>query len=146
MKSINQNELLKCSKAITINLSSKKVWEVLSDIDNWAIWQTDINNSKLNGELKPTNTFSWNSGGANILSTLQIVDPNKELSWTGKSLGIRAIHTWKLSEQNGRTTIFVYESMEGFLVGLFKKTFNKKLNSGMQKWLDLLKIECEKLN
>lgn len=66
------------------------------------------------------------------------------MGWTGKSLGILAIHTWTLSEQNGKTILTVDESMEGFLAGILKKMLNKKLEIGMQKWLDLLKQECEK--
>jgi len=144
MQSINNNAPVKCSKTITINSNNEKVWEILTAIDNWANWQTDIKNSKLNGELKPTTTFKWKSGGANILSTLQTVEQNKKLGWTGKSLGILAIHTWTFTEQNGKTILTVDESMEGFLAGLLKKTLNKKLEIGMQKWLDLLKQECEK--
>jgi uncharacterized protein YndB with AHSA1/START domain len=144
MQSINNNAPVKCSKTITINSNNEKVWEILTDINNWANWQTDIKNSKLNGKLKPMTTFKWKSGGANILSTLQTVEQNKKLGWTGKSLGILAIHTWTFSEQNGKIILTVDESMEGFLAGLLKKTLNKKLEIGMQKWLDLLKQECEK--
>jgi uncharacterized membrane protein len=53
MKSINENAPLKCSKTITINVSSEKVWTVMTNINNWATWQTEISNPKLNGELKP---------------------------------------------------------------------------------------------
>ena len=55
-----------------------------------------------------------------------------------------AIHNWKLIALNGQTKVEVEESMEGFLAGLYKKSFNKSLETGMQKWLDLLKIESEK--
>ncbi len=36
------------------------------------------------------------------------------------------------------------ESMEGFFAKLLKSSFNKNLEQGMQRWLDLLKNECEK--
>lgn len=89
-------------------------------------------------------TFKWKSGGANILSILRTIEVNKRLSWSGKSLGILAIHTWTLKKQNGKIIVSVNESMEGFLAGLLKKSLNKKLETGIQKWLDLLKAECEK--
>ena len=144
MQTIINNVPVKCSKTITINANAERVWKILTNIDNWANWQSDIKSTKLNGELKPMTTFKWKSGGANILSTLQTVELNKKLGWTGKSLGILAIHSWTLAEQNGKTIVSVDEKMQGFLAGLFKKPLNKKLESGMQKWLDLLKIECEK--
>ncbi len=144
MKSINHNAPVKCSKTITINADSKKVWSVLTNIDNWATWQTDISKPKLNGELKPETTFKWKTGGAKIHSTLHTVNPNNQFGWTGKTFGMFAIHNWALTEDNGKTTVEVNESMQGFLAWLFKKSFNKNLEKGMQKWLDLLKQECEK--
>ena len=144
MKNINQNAPVKCSRTITINANSEKVWKVLTEIDSWANWQTDIKSSKINGELRPSTTFDWKTGGAKIHSTLQTLEKQKQLGWTGKSFGILAIHTWTLSEEDGKTTLVVDESMQGFLAGLFKKSLNKKLQNGMQTWLDLLKVECEK--
>ena len=146
MKNINNNAPVKCSKTITINASSEKVWAVISNIDNWANWQTDISNPKLNGELKAGTTFDWKTGGATIHSTLHTVEPFKNLGWTGKALGAFAIHNWTLMETKGQTKVFVEESMEGFLAGLFKKSFNKNLENQMQKWLDLLNQECENLD
>jgi len=144
MKSINNNAPVKCSKAITINASSEEVWNIITKINNWANWQTDISNPKLNGELKPNTTFDWKSGGAKIHSTLRTVEPFKNFGWTGKSFGIFAVHNWTLTKENGQIKVSVDESMEGFLAGLFKNIFNKNIEKGMQTWLDLLKNECEK--
>lgn len=144
MKSINSNAPVKCSKTITINASSEKVWTVMTNIDNWVNWQTDISAAKLNGALKPETPFDWKTGGAKIHSTLHTVEPFKRFGWTGKSLGMFAIHNWTLSEVNGQIKVSVDESMEGFFAKLLKKTFNKNLEKGMQNWLHLLKNECEK--
>lgn len=144
MKNINNNAAVKCSKTITINARNEKVWEIITNINNWATWQTDISNPKLNGELKPESTFDWKTGGAKIHSTLHTVEAFKHFGWTGKTFGLFAIHNWTLTENNGQTIVSVEESMEGFLAKLFKKSFNKNLEKGMQNWLDLLKQECEK--
>lgn len=144
MKSINSKAPVVCNISITINADCKKVWSVMTNIDKWSSWQTDITQSKLNGELKPETTFDWKSSGAKIHSTLQTVNPNKFIVWTGKSFGILAIHTWTFSEQDGKTTVQVDESMEGLLASLLKKTINKSLEKSLHKWLVLLKQECEK--
>lgn len=144
MTNINNNAPVKCSKTITINANSKKVWTVLTNINNWATWQTDISKPKLNGALKCETTFDWKTGGAKIHSTLHTVNPSSQFGWTGKTFGIFAIHNWILTETNDKTTVEVNESMQGFLAVLFKKSFNKNLEKGMQHWLDLLKQECEK--
>ena len=144
MKSINNDAPVKCSKSITINASTVKVWTILTDINNWSTWQTDITKPTLNGELKPGTTFDWNTGGARIHSTLHTVEPFNNFGWSGKTLGMLAIHNWTITETTGQTKISVDESMEGFLANLFKKLFNKNLEKGMQNWLNLLKKECEK--
>lgn len=144
MKSINLNAPVKCSKTITINASSEKVWAIMTDINHWANWQTDIRKPKLNGDLKPNTSFDWKTGGAKIHSTLHTIEPFKNFGWTGKTLGMFAIHNWTLTETNGQTNVFVEESMEGFFAQLFKKSFNQNLEKGMQNWLDLLKQACEK--
>ena len=143
MKTINQNAPVKCSKSISINAESKKVWSVMTDIDNWAKWQTDISQPKLNGTLAPGSDFVWKTGGAKIISCLHTVNPCQQFGWTGKTFGMFAIHNWNISEVNGQTQVLVEESMEGFLAGLFKSSFNKNLERDMKHWLELLKTRCE---
>ena len=144
MKAINQNAPVKCSKSISINAESKKVWSVMTDIGNWANWQTDISQPKLNGTLAPDSSFVWKTGGAKINSTLHTVNPYQQFGWTGKTFGMFAIHNWMITENKGETQVLVEESMEGFLARFFKSSFNKNLEIGMKHWLVLLKAECEK--
>jgi hypothetical protein len=144
MKSINHNAPVKCSNTITINANSERVWEVMTNINNWAGWQTEISEPTLNGALQPNASFVWKTGGVKIKSTLHTVVPNKEFGWTGKTFGIFAIHNWELVEKNGQTIVSVEESMEGFLASLLKKSFNRNLEKGMAHWLNALKKTCEK--
>ncbi|MFC4232062.1 SRPBCC family protein [Parasediminibacterium paludis] len=147
MKSINKNAPVTCSKTIIINADINKVWNVLTNINDWHLWQTDISKSIIIGELQANTNFVWKTGGANIKSTLHTVVPNKQFGWTGKTFGMFAIHNWTISEQNnGTTTVLVEESMEGLLATLFKRAFNKSLENGMEKWLHLLKQTCELSN
>jgi hypothetical protein len=144
MRTINPDAPVRCSKTVVIQADSKIAWAVLTDINNWAAWQTDIRRPMLNGPLQAGTTFDWKTGGAKIHSTLHTVNPYSQFGWTGKTFGMFAIHNWTLTERNGQTTIEVDESMEGFLARLFKPSFNENLEKGMQRWLDLLKQTCEK--
>jgi uncharacterized protein YndB with AHSA1/START domain len=143
MQSINNNAPVKCSRSITINADAKKVWKVLTDINNWPAWQKDITLSEMTEDLKSGNTFTWKSGGIRIRSKLHTVVHQKQFGWTGKTMGIFAIHNWSLFHKDGKTTVYAEESMEGFLAGLFRKSLNQNLEAGMQKWLDHLKQKCE---
>ena len=144
MKSINSNAPVQCSKKIMINATKEKVWAILTNIDDWARWQTEISKPTLNGVLNARTTFDWKTGGATIHSTLHTVEPHSRFGWTGKTFGMLAIHNWTLTEVNKQTQVAVEESMEGFLARLLKKSFNKNLEKGMQHWLELLKRDCEK--
>jgi hypothetical protein len=55
-----------------------------------------------------------------------------------------AIHNCTINSNGSVTTVFVDESMEGFLVTLFKKIFTNNLVRGMEHWLVLLKQETER--
>jgi|SRR6218665_1207946 len=131
-------------KSIVINAPAEKVWKVFSDINNWDAWQTEIVEPKINGAFQPGTSFNWKSNGLTIISTLQTVDTNKMVSWSGPAFGSFAIHTWYFTEHNGQTTIRVEESMEGWLVTLLKSTFQSSLDTSIEHWLNALKAEAEK--
>jgi uncharacterized protein YndB with AHSA1/START domain len=143
-KSINYNAPVKCCKTISIHATPQRVWQVLTDINKWSVWQADISHSSVQGEIKANTTFKWKTGGTNITSTIHTAKTNHLLGWTGKTMGLLAIHNWTLDYKDGNTTITVDESMDGILAILFKKSFNKSLEKGMLHWLELLKKECEK--
>lgn len=141
---INESAPVKCSRSIMIDADLGKVWSVLTDINSWDQWQADITGPKLIGEPTPGASFKWKTGGVGIQSTLHTVEPNVAFGWTGRTFGMYAIHNWRLVNEGGRTRVIVVESMEGFLSSVFRKTFNKNLEAGMTRWLELLKMECEK--
>ncbi len=144
MININQDAPVKCRKKIIINAHTVEVWKVLTDINKWTQWQSDIKSARMNDPLQEGTAFEWTSGGLKIRSTIQIVQPYSAFGWTGKALGLYAIHNWHITELNSQTEITVEESMEGFLAGFFKKILNKNLEKSLGHWLDLLKFECEK--
>src|SRR5690625_877555 len=127
MKTINNNAPVVCKNTISIKASPQQVWSLLSDINKWPQWQTDIDNAVLHGTLKPQSNFIWKSSGVKIRSTLHTVHPNKHLGWTGKSVGMYAVHNWCLTKKDDETIVEVKESMEGWLVRIFKKTMTKNL-------------------
>ncbi len=143
MRSINHRAPVTCASSIVINASPERVWAMLTDINGWASWQNDIKNPTLIDGLVPGGTFVWTTGGVKIRSTLHTVEPNRALGWTGKAPGTFAIHNWILAAKDGGTLVSVEESMEGFLVRLFKNPFRRNLEKGMDTWLRLLKQACE---
>lgn len=143
-KNIHPDAPVITRKSIVINAPVEKVWMIFSDVDNWDNWQKEIVSPTLNGKFEEGVTFNWKSNGLTIQSTLNAVQPNKEVSWSGPAFGAFAIHNWHFTTQNGQTTVSVEESMEGWLVQLLKHKFQSGLDTSIDHWLTYLKTVAEK--
>jgi uncharacterized membrane protein len=142
-QTIHQDAPVITRKSITINAPVAQVWKIFTDVDHWSDWQKEIGSPKINGEFKEGTTFNWKSNGLTITSTLQTVKVNEVIGWSGPAFGAFAIHTWYFTEKNGKTTIRVEESMEGWLVGMVKNMFQSGLDKSIDNWLQYLKTESE---
>ena len=131
---------------IIIHASRERVWQILSNINQWTVWNPNVSETILQGPLEPNATFRWQSGGTVIKSTIQEIEPLHRLSWTGKVIGTRAIHTWALESQGDAVLVRTEESFEGWLVQLTKGMMQKMLDTSLQEWLENLRQEAEKAN
>lgn len=75
---------------------------------------------------------------------MHTVDLHIAFGWSGTTFGGSAIHNWYLTAENGGTLVKVEESMQGWLIGLFKNKMNRDLAKDMLFWLEQLKVESEK--
>lgn len=135
---------LKATKNILIDAPVNHVWTVQSDIDNWLKWQKEVSHAKLQGKLARGTTFTWKAMGMNITSELQEVIENKIIGWSGKSIGMNAIHIWKFEKQGNKTKVITEESLSGWfpiIIKLFKPDF---LEQSLLKALQTLKNQAEK--
>lgn len=140
---INLNAPVIAQHQITINAASNTIWQILTDVNQWSAWNPNISEARLEGALKPGSTFRWKSGGTAILSTLQEIEPQHRLSWTGQVIGTRAIHTWVLEPQVDAVIVRTEESFEGWLVQLTKGMMQRMLDATLQEWLERLKQKAE---
>jgi len=124
---------------IFINAPVDKVYNVLTNIDEWPLWQQPVRKSKVNGTLAEQTTFDWVANGMAIHSKLHTVIPNEAIGWTGRMKWIKAIHNWQFEAKDEGCLVKVEESMSGLFSGLFKST----LENGMQQNLSELKAEVE---
>jgi len=142
---INVLAPVKTKKSIIIQASPQKVWEIMSDVSRWATWQKDITNPKIKGPFQKGNSFTWETGGLNIKSTIHQAAPYKKIGWSGPAFGSFAIHNWSFTAlPGGFTQVNVEESMEGWLVKLLQGKFQTTLDISLDKWLAALKLAAEK--
>jgi hypothetical protein len=128
---------------IVIDSDAETVWKILTTFNDWPKWNPDVQKMSFDGDLKRGSVFVWKAGSAKITSTIQVVDPPNKIGWTGKMLGIRAIHVWQIIPLDGQVLVKTGESWNGFIVKVFKKSMQKMLHESLEKGLHYLKSEAE---
>ena len=141
---INQEAPVVQTNEIVINAKPEKVWQILTNIQNWDKWNERIKKPKVQDNLQVGSSFTWKTNGSNIKSKIHSFTSNRILGWQGKAFGASAIHNWYLEPTEYGTKVRVEESMEGWVINLMKKKMNEKLAEDMLYWLEQLKKECEK--
>jgi uncharacterized protein YndB with AHSA1/START domain len=120
------------------------VWAVISDIAAWPTWNPEIRSVSFDGPLEPGSEFRWKSGPSSLVSLLEVVDPPREIGWTGTTMGIRAIHVFRFEPIEGGTLARSEESWSGALPSLMKSFSRKRIQRAIDTALESLKAESER--
>jgi uncharacterized protein YndB with AHSA1/START domain len=129
---------------LQIEADPQTVFAVLAAIDQWPSWNPDVKSVQLQGLVQPGTVFRWKAGPSSITSTLQVVDPPHELGWTGTTIGIKAVHVFRLQPSDDGTLVRSEESWKGLLARLLKGYSRKTLDQGIRSVLSYLKAEAER--
>lgn len=140
---INKNAPVFAHKEIIIEAPIENVWNTQTDIEGWPTWQPDITSATLDGELKAGTIFHWKAKGLGIISKLHTVEKNRQIGWTGISLGMSAIHNWKFESQGNVTRVITEESLSGWLARLMKLFDPHFLEKSLEASLKILKDRVE---
>ena len=141
---INENAPVVARSQVQVAADPESVWALLTDLERWPTWKTDVRSLALHGPLKPGTIFVWKAGPGQIRSTLHEVDPPRAISWTGSTFGIKAIDGFRLEPRDGGTQVSEAESWEGLTVRLFAGRMRRTLQSSLDKGLAELKAEAER--
>lgn len=120
------------------------VWEVLTDVAGWPRWNPDVKSATIEGALAAGTTFRWKSGPGTITSTLERVEPPHLIAWTGRTLGIRAVHVYRLQRRGDATVVVSEESWDGLLVKLLRGPLTRSLQKALESGLGHLRAEVER--
>ena len=122
---------------VKVDAAVEEVWSTLTEVDGWPAWQSGVSSAQSEGPLAAGSSFEWKANGFRIQSTIQEIEPTRRIGWTGRALGMNAIHMWTLEPENGGTRVLSQESMSGWLIrliGMFDREFLKKsLASSLQE-------------
>jgi uncharacterized protein YndB with AHSA1/START domain len=141
---INESAPVAGSAEIQVAANPEVVWEVLTGIDDWPSWNPDVTSASLEGELAEGSRFRWKAGPGTISSTVQRVERPRLIAWTGKTLGLRAIHVYRLEPRGNGTLVSSGESWEGLVARAFRARMQRTLERAMEAGLLHLKAEAER--
>jgi uncharacterized protein YndB with AHSA1/START domain len=121
------------------------VWRILTEIERWPTWNPDVKSVSIDGRVAEGARFRWKAGPSTISSTVTRVEPPQLIAWTGKTLGIRAIHVWHLEERDGRTHVRTEESYDGLVARLLRRSLQKTLDAALTDGVRYLETEAERI-
>jgi len=141
---VNHSAPVVASDQIDIDADPATVWGVISAINTWPSWNPAIKTVSLNGPLAEGTTFRWKAGPGTVTSTLRQVTPPQVLAWTGRTLGIKAVHVYRLEPREGGTVVHTAESWEGLTARLMRRSMQRQLENALRPGLQRLKEESER--
>ena len=129
---------------IEIAAPREVVFDAIADLERWPTWNSDVKSMSLDGPLAEGTMFRWKAGPGTITSTLRCVERPSQIGWTGKTLGIHAVHVWRLEANDGQTRAITTESWTGWLPRLLRGPLRKQLQKALDAGLPRLEIEAKR--
>ena len=141
---IDRDSRVVSSAEVEIDAPLEVVWNVLTAIDEWPTWNPEVKSVLVDGPAAEGTTFRWKAGPGTITSTVVGVDRPRLIAWSGKTLGIRAIHVWHLGQRDGRTHVSTEESYSGLVARMFRRPLQNVLDRTLRDGVQSLKLEAER--
>lgn len=136
---------------ITIEAAPDRVWEVLTDFEQYSVWNPFI--KSIQGEVKIGNKIIVRleppgAKGMTFKPKVLAFDRNKEFKWIGHLFfpGLfDGEHRFELIDNgNGITTFIQAEKFKGILVRMLSKMLDVNTVNGFKAMNEQLKLEAEK--
>jgi hypothetical protein len=141
---IDADAPVRAEGATYVDASLQTVWDIMVAVEQWPSWNPDVKWARLTGAVEPGAEFTWKAGPGTIRSTFTEVDAPEMLAWTGTTLGIRAVHIWRLEGSESGTKVSTEESWSGVLPRILSSMMSRALQKAIDTGLDALKAAAER--
>jgi hypothetical protein len=123
--------------------TAERLWDILVDVKAWPEWQGTSHVDPPAAPLQTGSTFVAELGGHKWHLTVTEADRPKRLVWTGRQMGLHAVHEWEFAQTGGRTKVTSRETMSGWMLLFVRGMVEKKVSETDEKWLAALKSKAE---
>jgi hypothetical protein len=141
--SIDINAPVSVRSSMDVHAPIDRVWNILTDFGRWPEWNSAVTEMEPSGPVGVGMTFRWRAGSV-INSQVFRVTPPTVIAWTGRTMGIDAVHVWRLAPSGLGTTVTTEESFQSMLVRLFPRYFHRMLTGSLDTVLRDLKRAAER--
>lgn len=133
---------VRAAHQVQIGAPIGRVWDLLSDPRRWPDIDPAIHDVHLDSPPRADELFRWANGKVRMRSRFAVLDPDREVTWTGSATGARAVHRHLLDPVAGNgTRLRSEESLSGPMLALFFPS--RKLHAALVFWLDAIKAAAE---
>jgi hypothetical protein len=131
-------------REITVTAPPAVVWAFLADVPNWdKNLEPGVHDIRVPGGVAVDARFTRVNKGATLKARFAVVEPERELAWTGSAFGAKVVHRYVLEARpGGDTRVMVEESMAGPLLAVLFYT-SGKLTGLLETCLATLKAAAE---
>jgi uncharacterized protein YndB with AHSA1/START domain len=143
-KLINEKAPVVGWSEIEIAAAPEVAWNVLTAIGRWPDWNPAVNSVGFEEGIDEGSEFRWKAGPGSVSSTIEEVDRPRRIVWTGRSLGVKAIHVHTFEPCAGGTLVRTEESYDGLAARLFQRRLQRMLTTALDDELRHLKAEAER--
>lgn len=147
---LNSVTNLELKTEVVFDAPKEKVWEVLTDTDNYTEWNPFIISVK--GEMKlgaQITNVMLNQGKENTFTpVITVFDEYKSLEWLGSGIGgtFKGNHYFKLTEiKDGKTKLLHGEKFSGLLSGLIMQMIGKDTHANFELMNEAMKKRVEEM-
>jgi len=151
MFQVKGNTMKEIITEIEINKSTEKVWNILTDFNNWTEWNPIINQASGAANLgsKLTITMRGDNGkdGPKYMPIVTINQEPKTFRWRAKMMSgfmFTNDKVFELEETSSGTRLIHKELYSGVLASLFWNKLNNHVPTMLNSMNDALKIKVEK--
>jgi uncharacterized protein YndB with AHSA1/START domain len=129
---------------VVIDAPIDRVWEILTAIERWPEWNPDVKSVSMDGPVERGSSFRWKAGPGTITSLVEHVERPHVVAWSGRTLGIRAVHVWRLESTESGTLARTEESYDGLVARVLRRSLQKILDNSLADGARYLKAEAER--
>jgi hypothetical protein len=119
------------------------VWDTLTDFRSWPSWMPGVRTVEIGETVGVGTRFKWKAGPGTINSQVIEWEPPRAVGWKGHSLGIEALHAWRIDGGGQESRVVTEESWSGLLARLLRGPMQKTVRKALDDGLSALKVEAE---